>query len=187
MAKPALSYAILAAGMIAAASFVATGTLAARAHKHSPPKSIVASTEAALRDQLKCTDDPEVARAINAMQSNHLIKYVADENAIYLFEPKTEMRFLGFKIIYISGAEYGEFKGVPGSTMAGTAPPVFIEIDVAAPVSELRRRALEAGLLQEGPNYRNPGLKISAMASYLAPKSQSPISSVTCTRGYLDR
>jgi hypothetical protein len=188
MAKLPVSHAVLAAGTIAVASCVVTGALSARAQTQPFTRAIVASTEAALRDQLSCEHDPEVARAINAMHANHLIKYVAEENAVYLFEPTTEMKFLGFKIIHISGAEYGEFKGVPGSTMAGTAPPVFIEIDVAASVDELRSRASEAGLLHKGENYKNPGLEISAQgyASYLVRKNRAATSSVTCVQGRLD-
>jgi hypothetical protein len=138
-------------------------------------------TSAALVDQLKCREQPQAARAINAMLKNHQIRYVANESGVYLFEPTASLNLLGLKVVHVSGFDDdGAFKGVPNSLMVGTAPPVFLEIDVAAPVGELRKRALAAGLTESVPSRGIRGFEISAegYATYLARKSAVTTSSI---------
>jgi hypothetical protein len=146
---------------------------------------LIDRTKAALFDQLKCQYKPQVGRAINAMLNNGLVRYVDNESGIYLFKPTVPMTFLGLKVNHISGFDLDErFYNVPASRMLGTAPPVFLEIDVAASVSELRRRALSAGLIEAVPSEHKRGFEVSLLTegygSYLAPKHGDLASSIRC-------
>ena len=151
----------------------------------APRTHTVELTGAALVDQMRCQSKPQVARAIDAMIKNRLINYVENESGVYLFEPTAPLTIFGLKIVHISGFDDNyAFKGVPNSTMVGTAPPVFLEIDVAAPASELRKRALAAGLIEGAPSEHTSGFDVSAKgwASYLAGKSRVVTSSIRCVK-----
>ena len=140
---------------------------------------------AALVDQLGCREAPQVARAINAMLRNKQIRYVANESGVYLFEPVVPLRLLGLKITHVSGFDDAEaFRGVPNSLMVGTAPPVFLEIDVAAPVGEVRKRAVAAGLTEAVPSQGKRGFDASAKgwATYLARRNGVATSSIRCVK-----
>jgi len=138
-------------------------------------------TGPALLDQIKCQHAPQVARAINAMLENRLIRYVDNESGIYLFAPIEPLKFLGLRVTYISGFDVGaSFKGVPVSKMVGTAPHTFLEIDVAAPAAELHRRALNAGLVGAILHEHKRGFEVSAESSYLAPKGLTETSRIQC-------
>ena len=138
-------------------------------------------TEAALLDQIRCQRDPQVAHAIDAMRANHLIRYVANESGIYLFAVTRPLKILGLPITHISGFDRDRaFENVPGSRMVGTAPPPFLEIDVAAPASELRARALKAGLVEATPWQHERGFEVSVGRSYLAPRSRGAASNIQC-------
>ena len=152
----------------------------------APPPSIVSRTEDALVEQMRCKDTPQVARAINTMLRNKLIRYKADESLVYMFVPTTPLKFLGLPIKHISGFDMDTaFRGVPSSLQVGTAPPVFLEIDVAAPVSEVKKRAVDAGLVERIWPHKRRGFDVSSSAegygSYLAGKSRSVMSSIRCT------
>jgi len=136
-----------------------------------PPKELIDSTQAALVDQIKCQDRPQVARAINAMLAHKLIRYVANENGIYAFAPTVRLTFLGMHIVHISGFDRDgpPFRGVPGTRMVGTAPETFLQIDVAGGQEELRSRALVAGMVEAVPHAHKRGFQVSAKGTYLAP------------------
>lgn len=147
----------------------------------TPPRSVIDRTENALFEQMRCQGTPQVARAINTMLRNKLIRYKAQESGVYMFVPNAPLKFLGLPIKHISGFDMNHpFNGVPDTLMVGTAPPVFLEIDVAAPTTELKRRALNAGLA-EAIRGRN-GFQISSNgnATYLAGETRSVVSSITC-------
>jgi hypothetical protein len=116
------------------------------------------------------------------MLKNKLIRYKADESRVYMFTPTVPLKFLGLPITHISGFDYKPFNGVPDSLMVGSAPPVFLEVEVAAPTSELKKRALDAGFVEgisadrAGGEVWHPGL-----ASYLAGKSRTVVSTITCS------
>ena len=141
-------------------------------------------TEVALLDQIRCQNDPQVGRAVNAMLANRLIRYVDNESGIYLFAPTAPLRILGLRVRHVSGFDYLPFKGVPGTVMVGTAPPVFFEIDVDARPGELRKRALEAGLIEGVPHQDKRGFRISAsregLGSYLARDHDRGAASISC-------
>lgn len=146
-----------------------------------PPRAhLIETTEAALVDQIKCQTSPKVALAINAMIKNRLIQYRDNESGVYLFAPNAPLTFLGLRIKNISGFDYEGFRDVPSSTMTGTAPPVFLEIDVAATESELRERALRAGLVEGSPSENRRGFEVSARGSYLAGEPQTVTSKIEC-------
>jgi hypothetical protein len=148
----------------------------------APSTSVVNRTENALFEQMRCNDTPKVARAINTMLRNKLVRYKANESGVYMFVPSVPLKFLGLPIKHISGFDLDTaFKGVPDSVMVGTAPPAFLEIDIAAPTSELKKRALDAGLV-EAVAPSNRGFQVSAKgwASYLASKSHNVMSSIRC-------
>ena len=145
------------------------------------PRAVIDRTEKALFEQMRCQDAPQVARAINTMLRNKLIRYKAQESGVYMFVPNVPLKFLGLPIKHISGFDMDHpFNGVPDTLMVGTAPPVFLELDVAAPASELKKRALAAGLI-EAIRGRG-GFQVSAdgYATYLAGKSRTVVSSITC-------
>jgi hypothetical protein len=148
----------------------------------APPHTIINQTEKALVEQMMYKDSPQVARAINAMLKNNLIRYKADESQVYMFVPNVPLKFLGFPIVHISGFDYDPFDGVPPSLMVGSAPPVFLEIDVAAPKTELRRRARKAGF-NEGISPDRAGGEVwtPGLATYLAGKNRTLVSSITCS------
>jgi len=153
--------------------------------KNDPGRSIlIARTEAALVDQIKCQKPPQVARAIDTMLENRLIRYVDNESGVYLYSPTVPLHFLGLRVTSISGFDvHDAFKHVPASRMVGTAPPFFIEVNVAASAGELRKRALDAGLIEAVP-YRNQkrGFWVDAkgLGAYLAPRSREVTSSIEC-------
>jgi hypothetical protein len=152
----------------------------------APSRKVIARTENALFEQMRCKGTPQVARAINTMLKNKLIRYQANESGVYLFVPNVPLKFLGFPIKHISGFDQETaFNHVPDSLMVGTAPPVFLEIDVAAPTSELKERALNAGLV-EAVRGRG-GFQISSSqhgyGSYLARGSLKGLSSIACVGG----
>ena len=147
----------------------------------APSQSTIKRTEIALVQQISCRATPQVARAINSMLKNKLIRYVANESGIYLFVPNVPVKFLGFQIKHISGFDRDSaFDGVPFSRMIGTAPPQFIQIDVVAPSNELKKRALAAGLVEGIPSEGKLGFELEDLGSYLAVKSRSTISSIEC-------
>jgi hypothetical protein len=147
----------------------------------APSSSTIERTEQALVEQISCKKRPQVAPAINAMLKNKLIRYQDDESGVYLFKPIVPLRFLGLPILHISGTDQDvAFRGVPPSRMVGTAAPQFLEIDVAAPASELKRRALAAGLVEAIPNKGKVGFEVADLGSYLAGRSGSVISSIEC-------
>lgn len=87
-------------------------------------------------------------------------------------------------VTHISGFDVEEaFEDVPGSRMLGPAPPSFLEIDVDAPASELRARALKAGLVEAIPHQGKRGFEVAAGRSYLAQKSKGAASNIQCV-GY---
>lgn len=122
-----------------------------------------------------------MAKAVNAMLKNRLVRYTDNESGIYLFSATAPVTFLGLPVRNVSGFEYdGDFRGVPPSRMVGTTPSVFLQIDVVAPVAELRNRALKAGLVEAVPYQHQHGFEVSAGGSYLAPKTRAVISSIAC-------
>jgi hypothetical protein len=120
------------------------------------------------------------------MLRNRLIRYVANENGAYLFAPTVPLSVLGLPIRHISGFDYDAFADVPVSTMVGTAGPIFLEIDVAAPVAELRKRALAAGLVPADAADHRHGFEVSASdhgyGSYLASERTRGSASISCVR-----
>lgn len=170
------------AAVVISAIAVLAGVTDAHTSGGSERTGAIGRTEEALLDQIKCQRTPQVARAINAMLENKLIRYVDNENGVYLFAPAAPLTFLGLQVKHISGFDYDPFSGVPGSTMVGTAPPVFLEIDVAAPASELRKRALDAGLVEAVPDEHKRGFEVSTegLGSYLATEDSGMTSSIQC-------
>lgn len=154
--------------------------------KSDPARAgLIDRTEAALLDQIKCQKTPQVGRAINAMLRNHLIRYADNENGVYVFKPVAPLTFLGLRVANISGFDPEEpFANVPGSTMVGMAPEGFLEIEVAAPMAELRKRALDAGLIEAVPYEDKRGFEVSAstegLGSYLATEHSGGASSIRC-------
>jgi hypothetical protein len=116
------------------------------------------------------------------MLRNKLIRYKANESGVYLFVPTVPLSFLGLRIRHISGFDYDGFDAVPSSRMVGTAPPVFLEIDVAASTADLSTRARTAGLVLKRTSPHKAGLIISTrgLASYLADETHSVTSSIAC-------
>lgn len=161
----------------------ATAQTPSRQHlKADEAKIVIDRTGAALLDQIKCQRTPQVSRTINAMLQNRLIRYVANESGVYLFKPTVPLAFLGLRVTHISGFDYDGFIDVPGSTMVGGTPPVFLEIDVAASTDELRKRALDAGLVEVDYQKGQRGFEVSAGGSYLADDKNAAISSIQCTQ-----
>jgi hypothetical protein len=164
-----------------------SGAIAHPPSQQQARSKLIDLSGAALLDQIKCQHSPQVAHAINAMLENRLIRYADNENGIYLFAPTAPLTLLGLRITHISGFDGAEeFKGVPPSRMVGTAPPTFLEVDVAAPTGELRMWALKSGLVEAVPHKRKTGFEVSAtssnraLGSYLAPKSATETSSIQC-------
>jgi hypothetical protein len=117
------------------------------------------------------------------MLRNKMIRYKAQESLVYMFVPTLPLKFLGLPVKHISGFDVDTpFKGVPGSRQVGTAPPVFLEIDVAAPESELRKRAIGAGFVR-GRSLDRPWGEVwqSGLATYLADEKPGATSSITCS------
>ena len=138
-------------------------------------------SSAALIDQIGCQQKPQPAKAINALLKHHLVRYADGESGVYGYLPVAPLRFLGFRVTYISGSDTeGVIKAGPPLTMAGTAPPTFLQIDVAAPADALRLRALQAGLFEAHPQARKRGFVLDAHGSYLARKSDTPTSGIIC-------
>ncbi len=143
--------------------------------------TLIGRTEAALVDQIRCRHRPQVAQAINAMQANNLLRYVDNESGVYLFAPTQPMTFLGLPITHISGFDAdAAFNGVPASTMVGTAPPTYLQVDVAAAPDELRKRALDAGLVEAVPAKSESGFSIEDKGSYLSPEKVTTTSGIVC-------
>ncbi len=115
------------------------------------------------------------------MLKNRLIRYVADESGVYLFVPTVPLKFLRLPVRYMSAAlDEAAFSGVPSSKMVGTAPPNFLEIDVAATKGELKKRALNAGLAEVLPDQGKRGFEVDSLGLYLAGKNTSTISAIVC-------
>ena len=147
----------------------------------APPSETIQRTETALVEQLRCREEPKVALAINAMLRNRLVRYEANESGVYLFAPTVPLKFLGLPITHISGFDREiPFRRVPDSRMVGTAPPQFIQIDVAAPAGELKRRAMAAGFVERVPGEDRLGFTVEDGGHNLAGKSRSTISSIEC-------
>jgi hypothetical protein len=163
--------------LFAGAPAAAGASAEARAAGHPVRAAIIARTEAALVDQMRCRKPPQVAETINGMLKNGLIRYVEDQNGSYRFRPTVPMTFLGLRITDIAGFDYTGFDGTPGSQMLGPAPPEYLEIGIAAPVDELRRRARRAGLVEDD---KRPGLKIASGNEVLAGMRGAPASSIEC-------
>ena len=145
----------------------------------APATRLTDLTSAALLDQIRCQHPPQVASAINAMLRNRLIRYVDDESGVYFFAPTVPLKFLGLRITHISAADVEHiFRGTPGSRMLGTAPPTLLQIDVAAPVGELRRRALNAGLVEAVPRNDRPGFTVLEGPSHYFGPHQRGISNI---------
>jgi hypothetical protein len=167
------------------AASAATAQTPSRERLESDPAraGVIDRTGAALLDQISCRRAPEVASAVNAMLKNRLIRYEADESGVYLFKPTVPLRFLGLTVMHISGFDYDGFRDVRGSTMVGTAPPAFLEIEVAAPAGELRKRALAAGLIEAIPVEDKRGFEVSisteGLGTYLA-EHDGTASSIRC-------
>ncbi len=177
------SHRIILALTLAMVSNVVAGSVSeARAGANASGQHLMEVTDAALVDQIRCRQAPEVARAIDAMLANRLIRYVDNESGVYLFEPTTPLTFLGVRIVHVSGFDGDKaFRGVPSSRMAGTAPRPHLEIDVAAPVNELRKRARDAGLVERLPGQqRGFDASTEGWNSYLAHKQGPPTSSIRC-------
>lgn len=174
---------VLLLGFFMVSGATAQPTSRPRSASDAARTKLIDQAGSALLDQIKCQRSPQVALVINAMLENRLIRYVDNENGIYLFVPTAPLNFLGLRVMHISGFGEMAFKHVPPSTMVGTAPPLFLEIDVAAPTSELRMRALNAGLVEAIPYEHKRGFEVSAegYGSYLAPKSRTKTSSIRCT------
>lgn len=170
--------------VVMAAIAVVAGGAGAQTPGGSDRIELIDRTGAALLDQIKCQRAPQVAHAINAMLEDRLIRYVYTENGAYLFAPNAPLTILGLRVKYISGFDSAGFNDVPGSTMVGTAPPVFLEIDVAASENELRRRALSAGLIEAVPDDDKRGFEVSdateGLGSYLANERRGAASSIRC-------
>ena len=146
-----------------------------------PEPDLIAATEASLLDQIRCQQDPQVAKAVNAMLTNGLIRYAENESGIYAFTPTRPLTLLGLKVSSISGFDFDAFEGAPRSLMVGTAPPVFLQIDVEASADELRQRALDAGLT-ESERGEQRGFRIEPGGSDLAPRGSAVISGIQCFR-----
>ena len=164
---------------IATSAVVAAGRTAGSV---ATRENLINLTETALVDQIKCQRNPQVARSINAMLGNRIIRYVNDENGVYLFQPTARLTLFDLRVKHISGFDYEGFRRVPNSTMVGTAPPVFLEIDVEASTSELRKRATDAGLVEAVPGQKKRGFEISTkgLGSYLAADRDGVTSSIRC-------
>lgn len=171
--------------LLAASDAAARAPARRQADSDPARKALIDRTNAALLDQIRCRKSPQTARAINAMLKGRLVRYAANESGVYVFRPTAPLTFLGLKIRYIGGFDCCEmFRGAPDSVMAGAAPPVFIEIGVAAPARELRKRALAAGLIEDIPGQDSRrGFQITARggyAAYLAGKKSAATSSIAC-------
>ena len=100
------------------------------------------------------------------MLKNGLVRYVANDGGIYLFEPTVPLKLLGLPVRHISGFDRNRaFRRTPRSKTA--EPPMFlpqfIEIDVGAPASELKRRALAAGFTEAVPGKGKLGFEVKAL------------------------
>ena len=127
---------------------------------------VISHTQDALLQQVSCVSRPQPARAINAMLKNKLVRYVANDGGIYLFAPTVPLKLLGLPIRHISGFDRDRaFERTPRARTS--EPPMFlpqfIEIDVGVPASELKRRALAAGLKEAAPNEGKFGFEVKAL------------------------
>jgi len=105
------------------------------------------------------------------MLKNGLVRYVANDGGIYLFAPTVPLKLLGLPVRHISGFDRDRpFQKTPHAKTA--EPPMFlpqfIEVDVAAPASELKKRALAAGLSEASPTGGKPGFEVKALGSNIS-------------------
>jgi hypothetical protein len=127
---------------------------------------LISRTEDALLQQIRCVGRPQPARAINAMLKNKLVRYVANDGGIYLFAPNVALKLLGLPVRHISGFDRDRaFQKTPRTRMA--EPPMFLpqflEVDVEAPATELKRRALAAGLAEAVPSKGKRGFEVKTL------------------------
>jgi hypothetical protein len=129
------------------------------------PDALISRTETALVQQIRCVDRPHPALAINAMLKNRLVRYVTNDDGIYLFAPTVPLKFLGLPVRHISGFDRDRAFQTPHTRTA--EPPMFLpqflEIDVEAPAPELKKRALAAGLTEAVPNEGRLGFEVKAL------------------------
>ena len=115
------------------------------------------------------------------MLKNGVIRYIDNENGTYLFAPKVPLSFLGMPITHISGFDQDQaFHHVPYSRMVGTPSPHFIEVDVLATASELKQRAIAAGMIEAIPAQGKSGFRVDDLGHYLAAPGKHPIASIEC-------
>jgi len=104
------------------------------------------------------------------MLKNKLVRYVANDGGIYLFAPNVPLRLLGLPVRHVSGFDRDRPFRTPHTRTA--EPPMFlpqfIEIDVGAPASELKRRALAAGHTEASPNEGKLGFEVKALGPNLS-------------------
>lgn len=147
-----------------------------------PPRRTVEATERALEDQLRCKREPEVAKAINAMLKNRIIRYKRNYDGEYLFVPTVPLKFLGFRIRYISGFdEQIAFRRAPRSRFKfGGKPFHNLQIDVFARASQLKTRARRAGISESWTSRHHPGLEIDDEPSSMAPRTRLKVAKIRC-------
>jgi len=131
---------------------------------------LVSKTQEALLHQVSCASRPQPALAINAMLKNNLVRYVANDDGIYLFAPNVPLKLLGLPVRHISGFDRDRAFHTPHTRTA--RPPMFlpqfIEIDVGAPAVELKKRALAAGLTEASTNQGKPGFEVKVLGPNLS-------------------
>ena len=144
--------------------------------------TIQRKTERALVDQLRCKRPPEVAKAINAMLRNNLIRYRAGADGEYLFDPRLRLRFLGFRIKHIVAFDQNtSFRRAPRVRAKLEGRPFHhLQIEVVAPLGLLKLRAKKAGMVESWTSRDHPGLEIDDDLSHLSPKSRLKITKVRC-------
>ena len=147
----------------------------------APSQTIIRKTERALVDQFRCKQEPDVAKAVNAMLRNKLIRYEKGDDGEYLFSPTVPLTFLGFRIRHFTAFDqYRAFRRAPGTKDGEGTPLHSIQIDVVAQASRLQSRARRAGMVESWTSKEHPGLEIDDEPSYLAPKSRGPIAKIRC-------
>jgi hypothetical protein len=128
--------------------------------------ALVSKTESALAQQIRCNERPQPARAINATLKNGLIRFVAVDDGIYLFAPNVRLTLLGLPVLHVSGFDRDHPFHVR-SRSRPTEPPMFVpqflELDVGAPASELKKRALAAGFVEAVPVEGKRGFDVKTL------------------------
>lgn len=148
----------------------------------APSKNLIRKTERALVDQFTCKARPEVAKSINAMLKNSLVRYKKGSDGEFIFAPTVPMKFLGFRIRYITAYDstIGFRKAPPIKSIFGGTPFHNIQIDVRARASQLRRRARKAGMIESWTTRDHTGLEIDSDPSNLAPKTRYITAKIRC-------